>query len=122
MISLFLNSLPALAQDATAAAAAAPAQSAPAWMQFVPFAVILVVMYFIVIRPQATKQKETQTFLQALRVGDLVVTQAGILGRITALTDVIATLEIANQVQIKILRAQIAMSQAALQATKKEGK
>jgi len=121
MISLLLNSLQAFAQDAAAAAAAQP-EPAPAWMQFVPFAVILVVMYFIVIRPQATKQKETQSFLQGLRVGDLVVTQAGILGRITALTDVIATLEIANQVQIKILRAQIAMSQAALQATKKEGK
>ncbi len=125
MIHLIFNSLQAFAQDAAATAAQAePAQAvqqAPGWMQFVPFAVILGVMYFIVIRPQAKKQKDTQNFLQALRVGDQVVTQAGILGRITALTDLIATLEIANQVQIKILRAQIAMSQAALQTAKKEG-
>ncbi|MCC2678796.1 MAG: preprotein translocase YajC subunit [Pseudobdellovibrio sp.] len=119
MIHLLLNSLQAFAQDT--AAAAAPAQQAPGWMQFVPFAVILAVMYFIVIRPQAKKQKEAQDFLSALRVGDQVVTNAGILGRVTALTDSIATLEIANQVQIKILRAQIAMSQAALQTAKKEG-
>jgi len=119
-----LNSLQAFAQDtaaATAATGASPAQQAPGWMQFVPFAVILAVMYFVVIRPQAKKQKEAQDFLSALRVGDQVVTNSGILGRITALTDVIATLEIANQVQIKVLRAQIAMSQAALQTAKKEG-
>lgn len=123
MIQIFLYSLQAFAQDAAAVAApAAPsAQQAPGWMQFVPFAVILAVMYFVVIRPQAKKQKESQNFLQGLRVGDQVITNSGILGRITALTDVIATLEIANQVQIKVLRAQIAMSQAALQTAKKEG-
>lgn len=119
MIQIFLYSLQAFAQDA--AAAATPAQQAPGWMQFVPFAVILAVMYFVVIRPQAKKQKDAQNFLQALRVGDQVITNSGILGRITALTDVIATLEIANQVQIKVLRAQIAMSQASLQTAKKEG-
>ncbi len=117
MINLFLFSVQAFAQDAAAPAA----QQAPVWMQFVPFVVILAVMYFIVIRPQAKKQKETQDFLSALRVGDQVITQSGILGRITALTDTIATLEVANQVQIKVLRAQVAMSQAALQTAKKEG-
>lgn len=119
MLNLLLGSLSAWADDAASAAAGAQAQ--PSWMQFVPFAFILVVMYFLVIRPQAKKQKEAQAFLSALRVGDQVITQAGILGRITALTESIATLEVANQVQIKVLRAQILMSQAALQAAKKEG-
>lgn len=124
MISILLQSLNAFAQDATqasAATAAAAPQQAPSWMQFVPFVLILAVMYFLVIRPQAKKQKETQSFLSALRVGDQVVTQSGILGRITALTDTIATLEVAHQVQIKVLRGQVAMSQTALQSTKKEG-
>lgn len=124
MISILLQSLNAFAQEAAqtsvAAAASAP-QQAPAWMQFVPFALILAVMYFLVIRPQAKKQKETQQFLSALRVGDQVVTQSGILGRVAALTDTIATLEVANQVQIKVLRGQVAMSQASLQPAKKEG-
>ncbi len=104
---------------ATTAVAAQPA--APAWMQFVPFVVIITVFYFFLIRPQAKKQKETQTFLVGLKVGDQVITQSGILGRISALTDKIATLEVANNVQIKVLRAQVATSQAALQ-DKKEGK
>ena len=119
LVSLLTASRPAWAQDAAGAAAGGP--SAPAWMQFVPFVFILVVMYFLVIRPQAKKQKEAQSFLSALRVGDQVITQSGILGRVTALTDSIATLEVANQVQMKFLRAQILMSQAALQAAKKEG-
>ncbi len=107
----------AFAQE-VAAPAAAPMQQSPAWMQFVPFAVIIGVFYFFLIRPQAKKQKETQSFLSALKVGDQVITQAGILGRITALTEQVATIEVANQVQIRIMRGQISMSQEVLQAKK----
>lgn len=106
-----------LAQTADAAAP----QPAPAWMQFVPFVIIIGVFYFFLIRPQAKKQRETQQFLTGLKVGDPVVTQSGILGRITALTEQIATLEVASEVQIKVLRSQVLMSQSALQV-KKEGK
>ncbi len=115
-----LFSIRALAQDTTAAVAAVP-QQAPTWMSFVPFAVIIGVFYFFLIRPQAKKQKETQTFLSALKNGDLVITQSGMLGRITGLTESIATLEVDSDVHIKVLRAQITMPQSVLQA-KKEGK
>lgn len=111
-ISAILLSQAAFAQDA----AAAPAGQPPAWMNFVPFLVILVVFYFFLIRPQAKKQKEVQSFLSALKVGDQVITNSGILGRITGLTEAVANLEIANGVQIKILRSQILSSQASLQA------
>ncbi len=104
------------AQEVAAPVNAPPPQAA--WMQFVPFAVIIGVFYFFLIRPQAKKQKETQSFLSALKVGEQVITQSGILGRITALTDQVATLEIANNVQVKMMRAQIAMSQSVLQAKK----
>ena len=120
MLKFVLTSFQALADVPAAAAAAAP-QQAPAWMQFVPFVIILGVMYFVVIRPQAKRQKDTQNFLGSLKVGDQIVTQAGILGRITSLSETIANVEIANQVQIKILRSQILMNQAALQTAKKEG-
>ena len=110
----------ALAQEVAAPAAATPPQPA-AWMQFVPFVVIIGVFYFFLIRPQAKKQRETQSFLSALKVGDLVITNSGLLGRITGLADQIATLEIANGVQVKMLRSQILMPQSSLQE-KKEGK
>lgn len=106
------------AADAVSQAAG---QQAPAWMQFVPFVAIIGVFYFFLIRPQAKKQKETQSFLSSLKVGDQVITQSGILGKITNLNDKIVTLEIAQEVQVKVLRSLIAMSQAVLQV-KKEGK
>jgi preprotein translocase subunit YajC len=100
------------------AVATAAAQQAPQWMQFVPFAVIIGVFYFFLIRPQAKKQKETQNFLSTLKVGEQVVTQSGILGRISALTDQIVTLEIAHDVQIKVMRSMVMMSQVGLQPKK----
>ena len=120
MFKLFITSMQALADVPAVAAEAAP-QQAPAWMQFVPFVIIIAVFYFLIIRPQAKKQKESQDFLSSLKVGDSVITQSGILGRITGLNEQIATLEIAPEVQIKVMRAQILMSQSVLQA-KKEGK
>ena len=120
MLNLLFSSMQAFAQTATDAAAAAP-QQAPVWMQFVPFVIIIGVFYFFLIRPQAKKQRETQTFLSALKNGDQVITQSGILGRVTGLTEQVATLEVASEVHIKVLRSQILMSQAGLQA-KKEGK
>ena len=117
-----LNSSVALAQEAAtpAATAAASAPQPPGWTQFVPFIIIIGVFYFFLIRPQAKKQKQTQSFLSTLKVGDQVVTQSGLLGRITGLTDQIVNLEIANNVQIKVLRGTVAMSQTALQAKKEE--
>ncbi|MFN3697484.1 MAG: preprotein translocase subunit YajC [Pseudobdellovibrio sp.] len=114
IFSLMITQL-AFAQTEGAAAPTAGPQQPPGWMQFVPFAVILVVFYFFLIRPQAKKQREQQNFLQALKVGDLIVTQSGLFGKITGLNEQIANLEIAQGVQIKILRHQIIMLQSALQ-------
>ncbi len=120
LIGLMFVSLNSFAQTAEVATTAAAAPTPPQWMQFVPFVVIIGVFYFFLIRPQAKKQKETQTFLTGLKVGDQVITASGILGRIASMTDVVVNLEIANNVQIKVLRAQVLTSQAVLQV-KKEG-
>lgn len=122
MLEFIFSSAVAFAQEAAQPVATASAEAPPVWTQFVPFAVILAVMYFVIIRPQGKKQKETQNFLSSLKVGDQIITQSGILGRVTSLSDLIATLEVANQVQIKVLRSQIMMNQTALQPVKKEGK
>lgn len=128
MMNILLQSWSSFADVAAPAAevvtqaAQTAQQQPPAWMQFVPFIIIIGVFYFFLIRPQAKRQKEAHDFLSALRVGDQIVTQAGILGRITALNDQIATLEVASDVQIKVLRSQILMSQQAMQTAKKEGK
>lgn len=118
MLMVIGLSTSAFAQDA--ASAAAPAQAAPpTWANFVPFLVILVVFYFFIIRPQAKRQKEMQNFVSSLKVGDQVITQSGILGRIAGLNDNIVNLEVANGVQIKILKGQILSNQSALTTANK---
>lgn len=112
-ISLILTQTTvALAQTAPVAVPGA-SESAPAWMQFVPIAVIMFVFYFFLIRPQAKKQKEQGNFLATLKSGDQVITQSGILGKISSINDHIVHLEVASNVQIKILKSQVLALQAA---------
>lgn len=111
-----------LTQTTVAFAQTTPApgapEAAPAWMQFVPIAVIMFVFYFFLIRPQAKKQKEQVNFLSTLKAGDQVITQSGILGKIASLNDHIVNLEIANNVQIKIIKSQVLALQNTLQTNK----
>jgi preprotein translocase subunit YajC len=81
-------------------------------MSFIPLILIFVVFYFLLIRPQQKKAKEHQNFLSNLKKGDEVVTSGGIHGRITGLTDVVVTLEIAEGVKIKVNRPSILTSAA----------
>ena len=73
-----------------------------------PFALMFGVIYFLMIRPQQKKAKEQQAMLTALAQGDQVMTQSGILGKIAGITDKVVTLEIADDVKIKMLKSQIA--------------
>jgi len=69
--------------------------------------VIFVIFYFLLIRPQQKKQKELKAMIDNLAYGDTVITSGGIHGKITGLTDTIATLEIADKVRIKVSRSAI---------------
>ena len=71
-------------------------------LQFMPLILIFAVFYFLLIRPQQKKAKEHQSFLQALKKGDAVVTNGGIHGKITGITDKVVTLEIADNMRIKV--------------------
>ena len=71
------------------------------------FAMIFAVFYFLLIRPQQKKAKEQQDFLTNLKKGDKVMTSGGVHGQITGLTDSAVTLEIADNVRIKVHRGYI---------------
>ena len=58
-----------------------------------PFALVLVVMYFLMIRPQRKKDKQTQDMRNSLEIGDSVTTIGGIVGRVVALKDDTVVLE-----------------------------
>ncbi|HNQ18147.1 MAG TPA: preprotein translocase subunit YajC [Smithellaceae bacterium] len=77
------------------------------WGFILPMIVIFVIFYFLLIRPQQKKQKELKAMIDNLAYGDTVITSGGIHGKITGLTDTIATLEIADKVRIKVSRSAI---------------
>ena len=79
---------------------------------FVPLILIFVVFYFLLIRPQQRKAKLHQQFLGSLKKGERVVTNGGIHGRITGLTDTIVTMEIAENIKIKVNRGSISTTAA----------
>lgn len=76
-------------------------------MPFIMMAVFVVIFYFLLIRPQQKKQKEHQAMLSKLATGDEVVTAGGILGRIVEVGDQFLTIEIADNVRIKVQRFQV---------------
>lgn len=101
----------AVTQSASSAfAQAAPGGTPPMYMQLIPFAFMMVVLYFLMIRPQAKKAKTHSEFLTKLRRGDEVITASGILGTVEGLTETFITLEVAPNVRIKVLRSQVATS------------
>jgi preprotein translocase subunit YajC len=75
--------------------------------QIVLLVVFVAVFYFLLIRPQQKRMKEQQAMLSRLASGDEVVTSGGILGRITEVSDLFITLEIADGVRIKVQKAQV---------------
>lgn len=87
-------------------AMASPGQS-PAWIQFLPFAMILMIFYFLILLPMKRKQKRIQEFQTALKVGDKVVTTSGIYGHITRIGDKTVQLQIADKVRVEVARQAI---------------
>ncbi len=77
-------------------------------MGFLPMILIFAVFYFLLIRPQQKKAKEQKALLDNLKKGDSVITQGGLHGSITALTDTIISLEIADKVVVRVNRSHVA--------------
>jgi len=92
--------------DAYAQAAAAPAAGS-GFAQFLPLILMFVALYFLMIRPQMKRQKETKAMLEALAKGDEVVTQGGVVGKISKLGDTFVHLEVADNVELQVQRVAI---------------
>jgi preprotein translocase subunit YajC len=86
-------------------AMAAPGLGATgAWVQLLPFALVLGIFYFIILLPMKRRQQKVQTFLAALKEGDKVVTSGGIYGTITRVGEQALQLQIAERVRIEVSR------------------
>lgn len=92
------------------ALAEGPAGAAPegGLMGFIPLILIFVLFYFLLIRPQAKRAKEHKQMVGALAKGDEVVTNGGVLARISDVGDSFITVEIADGVEVKVQRNAIA--------------
>ena len=77
-------------------------------LSLIPFALIFVIFYFLVILPQQKRSKQQKALLEALKKGDKVVTASGIWGTLTNLGKETVTLQIADNTKIRIQRDQIA--------------
>ncbi len=87
------------------AADAAPQD--PGLMGFLPLIVIFVLFYFMLLRPQMKRAKETKSMVEALQKGDEVVTAGGTLGKVVKVTDNFVTVEIAENTTVHVQKAAI---------------
>ena len=95
-----------LAHAQTAGAAADPTGG---FMQLLPMILMFVVLWFLMIRPQMKKAKQHKALLEALAKGDEVVTQGGIVGRITKVGEVYVTVEIAEGTEVVVQKPSIGL-------------
>ena len=92
-----------------------PLQAAPQQSPFsmlVPMGMIFLIFYFLLIRPQAKRQREQEAMLKAIEKNDSVVTVGGIHGKVVGVTDDVLTLEIASlkggeRVRVKAARSKV---------------
>lgn len=88
------------------AQAAGPQQGSPL-MTFGFLAVMVVIFYFFLIRPQSKQMKEHKAMLSSLKKGDAVVTSGGVLGRVHAVAEKLIVVEIAPSVRLRMLPSSI---------------
>lgn len=82
---------------------------ASGFAQFIPLILIFAIMYFLLIRPQQKKMKEHQNMVEALRRGDQVVTQGGLIGKVSKVKeDGELEVEIAEGVKVRVVKSTIA--------------
>ncbi|MBU3600297.1 preprotein translocase subunit YajC [Polynucleobacter sp. 30F-ANTBAC] len=73
-------------------------------MGFLPLILMFVVLYFVMIRPQMKRQKEVKLMIEALAVGDEVVTAGGLMGKVTHIKDQYITVELVPGTEVKMQR------------------
>lgn len=96
-------STPAYAQGAVPAAAGPEAFL----IQLLPLVLILIVFYFLLIRPQQKRLKAHQEMIGALRRGDTVITSGGMIGKVSKVADDEVSVELAPNVVVRVVRSTI---------------
>jgi len=91
-----------------AAAGAGAAGEPPAFLTWLPIIGMVVIFWFLIIRPQMKRQKEHQERVGGLKKGDQVVTQGGLVGKVIKVDDTYVEVELAKDVRVKAVKQTIA--------------
>lgn len=87
-----------------------------------PLGLMFLVFYFLLIRPNQKKLKKRDEFIKNMKKGDEVITNGGILGRVSGLTDLYVTLDVGDNMKIKVLRSHVGFSSKDVQVEPKVNK
>lgn len=98
---------PGMAVPGTATTGAGTAGPASMMGSFLPILLMFGVVYFFMMRPQQKRAKEQQSMISALKHGDEIVTNSGFLGRVTGIAEKVVTVELADNVKVKMLKSQV---------------
>jgi preprotein translocase subunit YajC len=79
------------------------------WYSFLPLVLIIVVFYFFFIRPQMKRSKDQKKFKESLQKGQKIITIGGIHGRIVEIQETTVTIEVENNVRLRIEKTAVAM-------------
>ena len=90
-----------------AAAGAAAGETPPAWINWLPIIGMILIFWFLIIRPQMKRQKEHQQKIEAIKKGDQVVTAGGLLGKVHKVDDTYAEIDLAQGVRVKAVKSTI---------------
>lgn len=93
-----------------------PQPGQQSWTTFIPLILIMVVFYFFLIRPQMRKQKELKNFRESLKKGDKIITAGGIYGKINNISDNIVTIDVGNNILLKIDKTAIVRSEVDIES------
>ena len=93
--------------DFLAAAGAGAADAPPAWINFLPIVGMVLIFWFLIIRPQMKRQKEHQQKISEMKKGDQVVTAGGLVGKVAKLDETYVELDLAQGVRVKAVKSTI---------------
>ena len=102
-----MTAFPSLIPGVVIAMSAQPGQGGNALVQFIPFALVLGIFYFVILLPMKRRQKKVDEFIGALKVGDKVVTTGGLYGTIARLDDQSVHLQVAPNVRLEFARSAV---------------
>jgi len=85
----------------------AQAAQGPTASPLIPFALVLGIAYFMIIRPQANRQKEHGALLEGLKKGDRVVTNGGLVGSVASVKGDLVSLKLMDNVKVDVMKQSV---------------